>query len=77
MCVGASPLGGAAPPDVIAVEDATGMLREWLRRTEAPLALVRPDRYAFAFFDPEKTTEVLRGIAARIGIPVRSLPNGL
>lgn len=77
VCVGASRLGGAAPPDVITVEDATGMLREWLRRAEATLALVRPDRYAFAFFAPEETTEVLRGIAARIGIPVRSLPDGL
>ncbi len=57
---------GDAACGVTAVEDPTGLLDEWFARAGAPLALVRPDRYAYAVFHPHETARVLRRFAARL-----------
>ncbi len=52
--------------DVIAVRDLSGMLDEWFAQAGAPLALLRPDGYAYALFQPSEAPEVLRSVASAL-----------
>ncbi|CAM2138667.1 bifunctional 3-(3-hydroxy-phenyl)propionate/3-hydroxycinnamic acid hydroxylase [Paraburkholderia tropica] len=60
--------GDDVPPDVLAIGDVQGRLKDWFSRLPESVVLLRPDRFVAGVCTPQQVSDAIVELAGKLGI---------
>ncbi|RQM50351.1 bifunctional 3-(3-hydroxy-phenyl)propionate/3-hydroxycinnamic acid hydroxylase [Paraburkholderia bannensis] len=68
--------GDDVPPDVLAIGDVQGRLKDWFSRLPESVVLLRPDRFVAGVCTPQQVSDAIAELAGKLGMSAAAVNDG-
>ncbi|WP_321854635.1 bifunctional 3-(3-hydroxy-phenyl)propionate/3-hydroxycinnamic acid hydroxylase [Paraburkholderia tropica] len=68
--------GDDVPPDVLAIGDVQGRLKDWFSRLPESVVLLRPDRFVAGVCTPQQVSDAIVELAGKLGMSAAAVNDG-